>query len=417
MSWIERERKRMSAYGTTDKDQYLNAMIRSMEDAFYNASDIETVLHESATPNEFVEIDARVVARYKDSNVVTDFARKLIFRDPYYVVNVGDYFKFEGKTWLVSSTRTNTIPKSCIVNWCNNTIKFVDDNGNLHEIPCHIKNNLYELERDNFVRTPDNRIKVEIKSSPEMLKIIKFSPKWTRMLFHGQAYRVEAIDSVSNVNEQGYGTMFLLLKSDLISPYDDVENNIADRFKPRNISVQINNGYRIELQVGDTVQLDVTVMKDNEIIYDPILEYTSSDEDLVIIDENGLITALQDGSATITVSYNGVISNIIIEVDSVIDNAYSIVIEGNDSVFVGQERRYVGKVLNNGVEVFDKNIIWILTNMDDSMTDLATISPNGNEVVVKANNNYNVGKVKLKAVLSDFANVFSVKQITIKGLI
>lgn len=415
MSWKDIAMARMTAGGATTKDQYLNTMIQLMDDTFSNASDVGMVKHESSTPNVFNEVEARIVARVKNSNVVTDFERKLIFRDPHYSVSLGDLFLFENKTWIVHSTHTNTIPKSCIVQWCNNTAKFVDDEGQLIEIPCTIRNRLSELERDGYLRIPDNRVEVTMKYQPDVLSKINFAPRWTRLLFNRQAYRVEAIDDISNVDPNGGGFMSILLKSDLIDPYDDVENNIADRYRPRDIRVQINNGNRFDMEVGDSLQLDVVVFKNNDIVTDANFKFNSDNEYSVAVDENGLITAKAEGNAIITVDYNGYYAQASIDVVEAIEDNYSILISGKDTIFIDRQQDYSGKVLNNGIEV-DKEINWSITDTNGNPTQLAQLlSISGMTTSLKASDT--IGTVVLWAKLVDDDTVLASLNVKIKGLV
>mgnify|MGYP001339465636 CR=1 FL=1 len=417
MSWLDIEKARMMAGGQSYREQYLNEMKQIIDDAFSNASDAQIILAESATPNIFNEIEARVIAKVNNTAIVTDTIRKLIFRDPYYSVNLGDVFQFEGKTWITTSTHTNTIPKSCVVEWFNNSAKFYDNEGNFYDIPCNIKSRLRDLERDGYLRIPNNRMELTIKYDPLIASKIRFTSDWTRMLFNGQAYHVEAIDTVTNVQADGKGFMVVYLASDQIGPYDDVVNNIADRYKPRNIDIQILNGSQLEIDVGNTIQLNIIVTQNNIEVSNPHLVFSTSDETIVNVNSDGLVSTLKTGTATITVSYNGTSTSVEINVVDVVNDLYSIVIEGSDYIYIGREQTYVGKVMNNGDQVFDKTINWVLTNTSGGSTTLASIVPDENSVKVIANDSEQYGTVVLWGILSNDNNVYSQKQIRIKSII
>ena len=55
-----------------------------------------------------------------------------------------------------------------------------------------------------------------------------------------------------------------------------------------------------ELRIGETVQLEATVLPEDTT--DKTLEWKSPNEDVAIVDEAGLVTAIGEGTATITVT-------------------------------------------------------------------------------------------------------------------
>lgn len=440
--WREIEKRRMSSGGDNLRDQYINGLIQIMEDSFEYASNFTVVLHEysydfnepstpytpstpylsstpyvPSTPHNYDEVEVRIISRVKNSSIITDDIRKIIFKEPYYPVSVGDYFKFEDSIWLCTSTNTNVIPRSCIVEKINNIAKFYDDYGNYYEMPCILKNNIKSLDEDQYMKLPNDMIEMRLKYTSNLSSLIKISPTRTRFIFNGQAYKVESIDTITNVNLQGVGIATVLLKSDQLSAYDDVNNGIADKYKPRNIEIVINNGRIIELHPDDMIQLDITVKVNGKMVDNPKLIFTSSDEDVAFVGRNGLITAYSKGSSLITVEYNGVKEEVQIEVVDVIEDSYSIIINGDDFIYIGREKTFEGVVVNNNNRVFDKTINWSLTDLDGNETVLASIIPDGNKVVVKANSNNKFGKVLLVGILEEDPYIINEKIIEIRSII
>lgn len=89
----------------------------------------------------------------------------------------------------------------------------------------------------------------------------------------------------------------------------------------------------------------------------------------------------------------------------------SIVIGGADSIFITDKATYTAKVYNNDVEV-DEPVTFTLSN-----TSLAKIESQGNnQCVVKANDNFNAGRVTLTATLVSDEAVFTEKEIRIVGM-
>lgn len=57
---------------------------------------------------------------------------------------------------------------------------------------------------------------------------------------------------------------------------------------------------RVSLKVGETYQLDVTVIPDNAV--DKSLIYSLGDNEFLSVDENGLVTALKEGRGKLTIT-------------------------------------------------------------------------------------------------------------------
>lgn len=171
----------------------------------------------------------------------------------------------------------------------------------------------------------------------------------------------------------------------------------------------------IVLRLGCTLQLNIEVKYGENIVENPDLIYSSSNTDIIIIDNNGLITAQSEGTATITV----ILANDTSKTDSIlitvkpvpVSHNYSITITGSDTVKKGYTQTYTAKFYDNGVEVSDKTGVWSIDN-----TNYATIqSQTGNSCVVKGGTTTGV-TVVLRCTLSDDSNVFAEKSINVISL-
>ena len=87
-------------------------------------------------------------------------------------------------------------------------------------------------------------------------------------------------------------------------------NSSASSTTSMDFSITINNGEEVDLIIGETLQLDIN--------YQPIesyeLMFTSSDENVASVSDQGLIKANNVGQATITVTYNNNSDSIIVNV-------------------------------------------------------------------------------------------------------
>lgn len=97
-------------------------------------------------------------------------------------------------------------------------------------------------------------------------------------------------------------------------------------------------------------------------------------------------------------------------VDPSEDN-YAIEIMGEDRFGLMTESTYTAKVLNNGIEVADKEVVFLISN------DLAIIKSQINNIcILKTNTKFKTGSFTLKAELIDENEIFKEKDIIITGL-
>ncbi|MGK0465721.1 ice-binding family protein [Clostridium sp.] len=98
---------------------------------------------------------------------------------------------------------------------------------------------------------------------------------------------------------------------------------------------------------------------------------------------------------------------------------YSIDINGNDAIELGQSANYLSHVYDNGVEVLDKSIQWNVKNQDNSTPVMASFtSIIGNAVTVKtySESSYVNKYVVLSGTLTDNQSITIEKLVQIKSL-
>ena len=209
--------------------------------------------------------------------------------------------------------------------------------------------------------------------------------------------------------------------------YDDVENNFVDRWRFETVhtyTLTINNGDTANVLINDIIPLNVTVTDNGTPVANPAITFTSSDSNYVSVDNNGKVMGISPGQAIITAKltyHNAVTDSITITTVETLTHNYSITIIGSAIIKLGMNQSYVAHIYDNGVEVFDKSVVWSIRNQDGTTgTAYATITAStGNSATIKAtsNSSYINKYVILKATLSDDVSVFKEFTIQIKGLI
>lgn len=141
-------------------------------------------------------------------------------------------------------------------------------------------------------------------------------------------YKIDGLTDLKNGDYES-GTIDLqIVATEFIPSRDDKDRFIADILGYNyEYELMLNTPSSLELNINDTIQIDISVYRDNdgvrEQVSNPILTYLSSDENIVTIDENGLITAIDDGNANIIVSGYDKESQININVSQeIISNKY-----------------------------------------------------------------------------------------------
>ncbi|HZK71296.1 MAG TPA: hypothetical protein VFD03_07230, partial [Clostridia bacterium] len=243
-----------------------------------------------------------------------------------------------------------------------------------------------------------------------------------RFINTGRVFQTVGIDKSNNG--------LLVLTCDLTSTNsnDDLINEIADRWYyeiTHTYVLSINNGSFMNAPLNDLAQLNITVT-DNGIAMNPLpaLTFVSSDQDVLVVDNNGKLMGLNIGTATVTcqMTYkDSVKASIDITVVESVSPVYSINITGSTSIKLAQNQSYVAHFYNNGTDVNDKSAVWTISNQDGTTTpEYTTItSSTGNGAVVKASiNPTHVNRyVILKATLSDDSLIFKEFTIQVKSLI
>lgn len=185
--------------------------------------------------------------------------------------------------------------------------------------------------------------------------------------------------------------LFFEMYWDTIQDNDNIEENIANDIRDEFI-VKLDQD-RIEQLNGFIGKLNVVVERDNKVI-NPRLEWYTTDEELVVVDDNGNYELIgEDGEAQIkvniknnTLAYD--VADIIIN-DPISDDWQLVVETDIDHLYLHESKDIIVRVYNNGIEqeqdiecvpsgaspityslVSKDNNTWNITNNNMSNTDL-----------------------------------------------
>lgn len=233
-------------------------------------------------------------------------------------IQTGDVFTYTGKPYLVMSKEQeeNTNYKKYSVLQTNYTIKIMipkeSDSGeaDLYQFPCFAED-INPILHKSTVITIDSRITIltpDNEASRRMSINMRFFTCGTAMAFK--------ITDLIYVN----GMCTIFAERNEISPNDDLENEIANRWDYENkdtytVSITIANN---PIYVGDAENLAVEITK-NGTAYSPEsgeLIFSVDDASIIQLEES-TITALAAGTATITATIGGVSAYCGIEVQEV----------------------------------------------------------------------------------------------------
>ena len=232
-----------------------------------------------------------------------------------YIINPANYtylpqgalLKYSDNTWIVFKDKNiAAVHGSAIVRRCNAVVNVLDWYGNIVPVPISYA----KMETlGNAVHTTENTI-----TSKNYIAVIcqlnENTESWTentRILLGKTAYALRGLDDFTREFTDDPDSVHLLtftLERVEVQPTDNVKLGVADY---GGFSWEIAVNWNNSMMVGQTQTLSVSSQRNNVDVSDteehPIGYYfESSDETVLTVDENGLVTAVGEGTASITVS-------------------------------------------------------------------------------------------------------------------
>ena len=287
----------MNHIAQTPKEYHRGLIQATIDSRWEDTTQIHMVKEQSALPfkDEYTEYEAWVDAisdnLVNTSKVYSDFV-KVLFKDIDHKQNYkGQYYKInldgEHEEYYICYDKMNRLSQVSDFNCvrCNNVLTWADEYGNILTMPCYLgtdissTNNL--VSKDGII--PNTRLIILVQANEYTLSIVKNQ----RFMFqHSTAFKVEEVNNYMQEQETDGQVTCVKIYVDYsaILPSDNKELNICDYYKT-NYTLTIDQD-DIEQTNGFSGQLTATI-KDGDDIVDMPLKWSTSDSDVVEIDEQG----------------------------------------------------------------------------------------------------------------------------------
>ncbi len=297
-------------------------------------------------------------------------------------LHTGDIVDYRYERYLITS-QVDRNEKSCRgrMKKCNQRLALNWD-GQVKRFDAVVEARTFSTETGKVISIPEGSILVSLQDNADT-KGITLSQ---RFYMTHQPFKVTGIDRTMN------GIIQLSCTLDSINTaYDDVENNIADKWKyetAHTYALQINHGAIEYVLLSETLSLNVTATDNGNELANPAITFISSDPNVVSVDQHGQVMGIALGQASINAKltyHPAVQSSIEMRVVETGTHIYSITITGSPTLKTGQSASYVSHIYDRGTEVFDQSVEWSLRNQDDSIPIMGSITAStGNSVTIKA---------------------------------
>ncbi|WP_068505365.1 Ig-like domain-containing protein [Paenibacillus kribbensis] len=331
-------------------------------------------------------------------------------------LRTGDIVDYRYERYLITS-QVDRNEQSCRgrMKKCNQRLA-LNWNGQVEWFDAVVAARTFSTETGKVISMPEGNILVTVQDNADTSGITLDQ----RFYITHQPFKIVGMDRILN------GIIQLSCTLDSINTaYDDVEHNIADRWKyetAHTYALHIHQGTIAHVLLNETIPLNVTATDNGNEIANPAITYISSDLNVVSVDQHGQVMGIALGQASITakLTYHPTVrSTIELRVVETGKHIYSIAITGNPMLKTGQSASYVSHIYDHGVEVFDQSVEWSLRNQDDSTPTKGSITAStGNSVTVKAGSSSRVNNkvLVLTATLVSDPSITIEKYISLKNL-
>lgn len=226
-------------------------------------------------------------------------------RDIEYVMP-GAKIEAMGSTWLVvNPMNISGSDGSAVVRRCNSVWNFLDYYGNVVSEPILVENiraNANDADAQQSLMIAKGYFNVICQYNDNTRQI----DTNTRMILGTAAYRVTGYSDFDMEFTGDYGSVrtlaFSIRFEELNEAIDDTENHVAGG---KSFAWSVKISAPDKLRIGESAQFAASSVRNGEIVPvsgdNPVsYVWTTSDESVASVDENGTVTAIAEGNAEIT---------------------------------------------------------------------------------------------------------------------
>lgn len=222
-------------------------------------------------------------------------------------ISPGAYLQYNNNWWIVFKPNNLSVGiGQAVVRRCNAEIRVLDFYGNIQSVPMSYAK-MGTL--GNASHPTENSIiaKNYINCICQYNDVSSAFRENTRMILGNMAYSMRGVNNFTREYTEDKDSVHIIsftIELTELLPQDDVENQVADGLA---FSWEIVPTANSSMKSGATQLIGVQSVRNGEIIAstaDKPIGYTfsSSDENVLTVSENGLVSAVSEGEAEITVS-------------------------------------------------------------------------------------------------------------------
>lgn len=394
----------------TSKESYINDFRANLYDEFSDASDVWTIQEESPfASGNFEDVVVRInhVIDSDTGEKRGDDFKKILFKELDHFTQPGQQYQFDDNYWLTYNTESiKSLTADALVTRCNNTFRWIDDDGSLNEVPCAITD-IIKQTRDystagSSLVIPAGFFEILCQFNEKSNKIkanqrfLFGNPDhWFCFRVHGAG--IQNYRNLKTFDNMSPGIIRVIVGANFINKQtDDLVRGIAD-FNKSVYSLSINNQNVIG-NIGRKIQMTSTLLLNGQTTTKS-LTWSSDNENVAKINpDTGLLTMINIGGCEIMCSLTdnpAVFSAIIVTCSGSPVSDYEVVITPNQNY-----------ILQGDTQVFDVRL-W-LNGVVQSDTFVFTLNSNtvpvGNyQYSVVSGNSFSVKNIK--KFLTDSINV------------
>jgi hypothetical protein len=343
--------------GATIRDKFITETNQDINDTFFDMPEYESVLIGLDQVNS---ADTLIYARENYLSLST--GKEIIFHPDTDVSLIYEgvyiYPQRQGNTCILTSldSQYSTYLRGEL-NTCTKTLKWYDKDGNLIERPVYIKNLKSGNEETMVEITTLNGMRsIDLPIDEDTEKIVYRFRHHENILFpvvsERAVYRLVSLNASESDTIMNWRVELYPFNDDKV----DWENGVLYANFDEELTLTLLPS-STQNEIGETVELQATVVDESNEVLDKDLIWSSSDETIATVDTNGNVTTISLGSCTITCSLEdntAIYDTCSIEVvaSSVADYEYQI--SPNQNVLrLSELQLYNVQLLDNGQPTVD----------------------------------------------------------------